>query len=867
MSASRNISISRKEVFFPLYNIAIVLFVMPCSAQAEPTMRVLSTDKGWVLNNFASYTLFKNDTVTSDLGLSNAITILDAPIGSGSGPNVVFGPPPVTLYNAGTISGPENSSNFSAIDFVTHGSLQNQYFGVIRGGEHAVRLLNGFHEVINDGIIAASTGNAISVLDGRAEIENYSVIEGYKKGIESNTSESVNITNYGSITGNLLEAIALNTESTIYNAGAISSQNEAAIMLSGNNNHLVLDTNSQINGKDGVALLSKGRGNTLLLEGNSSEDDSFLSDSASNGLVKITSAADSEWTLSGDISAYGAENDILDVAGRLTLAGNTVIEGGGGATVQESGVLALVNGGSLKGNLMNNGLLLVGNDTPVASVSPAFTTFGNVINTGEIRFSPGTGNYGNKLVVNGDYIGQPNSLLRMNGVLGNDSSPVDSLAINGNVSGTTNVEVTNVGGTGAATLEGIELIKVNGNSTNNAFIQKGRIVAGSYDYFLHRGSASLPQSDSWYLSSVSPAAPPAQDGGASPFTGNSTDEQDNGTGEVVATPDDKPLAQPTAEAAPSIPKPISGPQVLRPEAGAYAANNAIANRMFVMRLQDRLEAGKDNTSLWLRQTSTHQKSQIGSQIHDSGNQYVAQLGADLARFQAGEQGAVHFGVMAGYGQSHGKSISQITGYKADRSLQGYSGGLSATWYADEASHLGTYSDNWLQYSVIQNTVKGDGLSGETYNSKGMTASTELGYVFKFAASEISAFYLQPQAQIIWMDVHADDHQEANGSKVSSSGNGNIATRLGLRTSLATNVSNTVIKPFVETNWLHNSKPFGASMNGVTTEMNGTKDAAELKTGISATLNRNLQVVAEASLQKGHDGYQNTGGMISLRYGF
>jgi outer membrane autotransporter protein len=50
-------------------------------------------------------------------------------------------------------------------------------------------------------------------------------------------------------------------------------------------------------------------------------------------------------------------------------------------------------------------------------------------------------------------------------------------------------------------------------------------------------------------------------------------------------------------------------------------------------------------------------------------------------------------------------------------------------------------------------------------------------------------------------------------------------------------------------------------------MNGTKDAAELKTGISATLNRNLQVVAEASLQKGRDGYQNTGGMISLRYGF
>ncbi|MCQ5258527.1 autotransporter outer membrane beta-barrel domain-containing protein, partial [Mediterraneibacter faecis] len=55
-------------------------------------------------------------------------------------------------------------------------------------------------------------------------------------------------------------------------------------------------------------------------------------------------------------------------------------------------------------------------------------------------------------------------------VLGTDSSKTDKLIITGKASGTTLVNVTNKGGTGAQTLEGIELITT-GSSDQQAFVQ------------------------------------------------------------------------------------------------------------------------------------------------------------------------------------------------------------------------------------------------------------------------------------------------------------------------------------------------------------------------------------------------------------
>lgn len=69
---------------------------------------------------------------------------------------------------------------------------------------------------------------------------------------------------------------------------------------------------------------------------------------------------------------------------------------------------------------------------------------------------------------------------------GDDNSASDKLVVKGNTSGITSVRVTNAGGSGAQTLNGIKVIHVDGQS-DGTFIQAGRIVAGAYDYSLVRG--------------------------------------------------------------------------------------------------------------------------------------------------------------------------------------------------------------------------------------------------------------------------------------------------------------------------------------------------------------------------------------------
>ncbi len=108
----------------------------------------------------------------------------------------------------------------------------------------------------------------------------------------------------------------------------------------------------------------------------------------------------------------------------------------------------------------------------------------------------------------------------------------------------TRVAVTQAGGTGAETLNGIEVIHVSGNADNAEFIQTERITAGAYDYILKRGQGI--NSTNWYLISRK----------------------------------DIPVPQPEAV-------PESHDNNLRPEAGSYVASIAAANNLFVTNLYER----------------------------------------------------------------------------------------------------------------------------------------------------------------------------------------------------------------------------------------------------------------------------------------
>ena len=123
-----------------------------------------------------------------------------------------------------------------------------------------------------------------------------------------------------------------------------------------------------------------------------------------------------------------------------------------------------------------------------------------------------------------------------------------------------------------------------------------------------------------------------------------------------------------------------------------------------------------------------------------------------------------------------------------------------------------------------------------------------------------------------MGVEADDHRESNGSHVSGKGDGNIQTRLGVRTFLkghsAIDDGNArEFQPFVEVNWIHNTRNFGTTMDGVSIRQEGARDLGEIKTGVEGQINPQLNIWGNIGAQIGDKGYNDTSAMIGIKYNF
>ncbi|XBS70789.1 autotransporter outer membrane beta-barrel domain-containing protein [Acerihabitans sp. KWT182] len=220
-------------------------------------------------------------------------------------------------------------------------------------------------------------------------------------------------------------------------------------------------------------------------------------------------------------------------------------------------------------------------------------TIPSVSNAGVINLNGADA--GTELTVAGNYTGN-NGRLNFNAKLSDDASDSERLIVQGDTSGDTTVTVNNAGGSGAQTIDGIELISVTGAS-DGEFIQSGRIVAGAYDYTLERGTGV--NAANWYLnSSLTPSEP---------------------------IPD---------------PHPDPGDMVERPEDSSYGANLAAANTLFAASRDTRsvlttyidpITGQQQTTSLWMTNTGGHNRSRDDSgQLKTQSNRYVLQLGGAMS---------------------------------------------------------------------------------------------------------------------------------------------------------------------------------------------------------------------------------------------
>ncbi|WP_228397721.1 autotransporter outer membrane beta-barrel domain-containing protein [Limnobaculum xujianqingii] len=480
------------------------------------------------------------------------------------------------------------------------------------------------------------------------------------------------------------------------------------------------------------------------------------------------------------------------------------------------------------------------------------TIYGNVENNGQMTLS-NNGVAGDILTISGDYKGDGGVLL-LDTVLNSDDSLTDKLVILGDAeTGTTNVVVNKAGGDGALTDRGIEIITVEGLSEATfKKMDNTRIVAGQYEYEL------VKKDNNWYLTSeIQPITPVPEE----------------------------PEPEPEGPTPPTTPDPEPKPEhQYRPESGSYMANQMAANTLFITRLHDRLGetqytdmlTGEEKvTSMWMRHVGGHNRSRDGSgQLKTQSNRYIVQLGGDIAQWSSDGADRWHVGLMTGYANQHSNTRSKVSRYSSDGSVDGYSAGIYGTWYANEQDKSGSYVDSWVLYNWFDNTVKGEYLESEKYKSRGVTASIEAGYTFKLGERESDnvKYFLQPKAQLIWMNVRAKDHVENNGTRISSEGDGNLMTRLGLRAYMhghhdIDNGKDREFEPFIEANWIHNTRNFGVTMNDVRNEIVGTKNIGEIKVGVEAQWSKQFNMWTNVGQQIGDNGYSDTQAMVGFKYLF
>ncbi len=552
----------------------------------------------------------------------------------------------------------------------------------------------------------------------------------------------------------------------------------------------------------------------------------LLASSTGSGST-LTETADSSVSLTGDFSA--SDSGTLSFTTASTWTGTSSVDNGTLNVVLEgtSAIWNVTGDSSLTDLTAGSGTI----HFPTAATDGSFT--------------------GTTVTVNGNY-SSDGAAITMSTVLAGDSAATDKLVVNGNTSGTTTITFTNVGGTGAQTVDGIEVVEVNGTS-DGVFTKPGSnyLKAGPYVYQLQKIG------NSWYLTSLNTGAA---------ILPNTNDTSD--TPSVIPATDDVTTHN------------------MRPEIASYANNLYAANTLFMMSLYERLSEtmysdalrgnGRHSGNVWIRTAGGHTRNKMeDGSLTTRGNWGLVQVGGDVVSWPTSDTHRFHLGLMAGYAHDSNKTTSPTAGYWTKGKLSGYSVGLYGTWMNQKPEGTGPYVDTWLLWQRFKNEVSsGDYSDTDTYHSKGFTVSLEGGYTFplkdwKSSDGTDNAVRLQLQGQVIRMGVRDGAWTDAIGSTVQGIGAGNVRTRVGLKLyhQFTNDRKDRAWKPFIGLNWYHDTKAFGAKIAGVADHIDGGRNFGEVKLGVEGKVKKNWNVWGFAGYQQGSEGFRNLEALAGLKYLF
>lgn len=449
-------------------------------------------------------------------------------------------------------------------------------------------------------------------------------------------------------------------------------------------------------------------------------------------------------------------------------------------------------------------------------------------NTGTVAL--GNGSTFNTLTVD-TFTGNGGTLL-FNTQLGDDTSATDKLIVSGDTSGQANVRVLNAGGAGAKTDKGIELIRV-GGASNGQFDLQGRAVGGQYEYFLFKDATN----GGWYLRS-----------------------------ELATVPDPCVVDPTLPECQPIDPvdpvDPVDPTPVLRPEAGAYLANQFAMDQMLRHSWRDRQGSSitaEEGVRGWARVDANQSKlGAVDDQLELRVDRSRVQLGADLGVFAEG-RGRV--GVMGTLAQSSAISRSLLTGYSAKGKVEGGALGVYSSWTTDAL-----YVDASVQRGQFRNRVQGESLAEERYDSDIWQSALEAGYRIGIGQIGNTTLHLQPELQLVYTDASIDRHTEANGTVVRSLGDSGLSGRAGLRLQgEGHSTAGASVSPYVVANWYRDGASNGMAFDDEALKASVPRNRYELNAGARVDFRSGLSAWGGLGVMRGDHGYRETAANLSVAY--
>jgi autotransporter family porin len=497
--------------------------------------------------------------------------------------------------------------------------------------------------------------------------------------------------------------------------------------------------------------------------------------------------------------------------------------------------IALLQGASLQGRIDGASTLWMEDSDWLLTGD---SRVGTLTHAAGARIVLGDGSAFHTLRVDGDYHGEGGSLL-FNSVLAGDDAASDRLVVAGNTSGHTEVAVNNIGGQGAQTVRGIELIDVAGTSAGT-FALAGRAVGGQYEYFLRQDGGN------WYLRSELPAAP---------------DPCDTDPAQPGCTPVD-PLnpVDPIGPVDPLDPVPVP---VLRPEPGAYLANALTARDLFRSGYHDR-QSGTTDRQAWARVDGARTAyPAVGGQLDVHGNRQALHVGMDVLGNAQGSR----LGVMLANGNATSTSTQPLTGYFARGKVSGTAAGVYGTWrsaHADDA-YAGFHLDGSLQYARLRNRVEGRGLATERYDARAWQGMLEVGHAFALHTQDSGRAYLEPELQLGYAGGNDSDTVEANGTRVTVDNSAGAFGRIGVRLSgvAGSQDGGAQVQPYLSAHWLRESSPT-VRMNDERFNADVPRSRAEFAAGASVRFAGNWSGWAGLALQRS-SGYRQTSAQLGMSY--